>query len=108
MVGLVVTSFPLLIPPIPLIVPLRKLTSRPLGFSSPGLRRKRAARISRLVSAGQFGKARRELLSLGVATSTPEVIQQLRDKHRPARKRPIDWNHIFISHRTLERQLAAS
>ena len=69
------------------------------GSETASTTRKRAARISRLVSAGQFGKARRELLSPGVATSTPEVVQQLRDKH-PARQQPIDWNHIQSNPRT--------
>eukprot|EP00959_Pyramimonas_sp_CCMP1952_P390160 8176360-Pyramimonas_sp.AAC.1 len=63
------------------------------GSETASTTRKRAARISRLVSAGQYGKARRELLSPNVATSTPEVVQQLRDKH-PVRQQPIDWNHI--------------
>ena len=55
--------------------------------------RKHVSRIVRLVNAGQFGKARNQLLSPGIAEPSPEVLQQLRDKH-PGRQRPIDWDHI--------------
>ena len=43
--------------------------------------RKHVSRIVRLVNAGQFGKARNQLLSPGIAEPSPEVLQQLRDKH---------------------------
>ena len=55
--------------------------------------RKRAARIARLVNLGQFSKARCHLLSPGMAEVSPQVLQQLREKH-PPRVVPIDWRHI--------------
>jgi hypothetical protein len=57
------------------------------------LHRKHVSRIVRLVNAGQFGKARNQLFSPGIAEPSLEVLQQLRDKH-PGRQRPIEWDHI--------------
>ena len=45
--------------------------------------RKRAAKIARRVNLGQFSKARCHLLSPGMAEVSPQVLQQLREKHAP-------------------------
>jgi hypothetical protein len=45
--------------------------------------RKHVSRIVRLVNVGQFGKARSQLLSPGIAEPSPEVLQQLRDNEAP-------------------------
>ena len=46
--------------------------------SSAAEHRNHVSRIVLLVNAGQFGKARNQLLSPGIAEPSPEVLQQLR------------------------------
>ena len=63
------------------------------GAEADGTRRKLLATVARLADHGQLSKARAQLLSPGIAPTSPHVLQQLRDKH-PARQVPIDWGHI--------------